>query len=315
MNQKSSAPTLSEALAHLADPAQPLQLRELTALSDLGEEDRPQFNAAWALLPEERRRDVLARLKLISEDNVEYSFDYVNKHALTDPEPEVRRLAVEGLWEDEEPTLIRHLLRLLAEDESPIVREAAAAGLGRFAVLAECRKINPDHARIMAPALLKVANSQQEQLGVRRRALEAVSALSRPEVTQAIWAAYREEAAEMRASALNAMGRNCDLLWLPTIQGELENDSAELRFEAAQAAGELGELETVPQLIDLLGDHDAEVRLAAVVALGKIGGAEAKRALRNTLASKSQAMREAAEHALDEIALFEEPVSPVDLEP
>jgi HEAT repeat protein len=314
MSQKSSPPTLSEALVHLAEPAQPLQLRELTALSDLGEAERPQFNSAWALLPESRRRDVLARLKLIAEDNVEYSFDYVNKHALYDPDPEVRRLALDGLWENEEPTLIRHLLRLLAEDSSPAVRESAATALGRFTLLAECGKISPDHARLMAPALLAVANNPQEPLDVRRRALEAVAPLSRPEVTQAVWAGYREEAPEMRASAIYAMGRNCDLLWLPTIQRELESDNAELRFEAAQAAGELGELEAVPQVIDLLADPDADVRLAAVVALGKIGGAEAKRALRNLLASKSQAMREAAEHALDEIALFEEPVTPPELE-
>lgn len=302
-------PSPSEVLAHLADSSQPIRSRSLASLSDLSTEGLELFDATWSRIDIERRRQIINRLSEMAEDNVELSFNAVFKHALSDPDAEVRKAAVEGLWEDDEPSLIRPLLCLLAEDSSPLVRQAAATALGRFALLAEHQKTSRDNADRLSQALLKVFKNAGEPLEVRRRALEAVSPLSLPEVTQAIWSAYRQEDPGLKASALFAMGRNCDLLWLPTILRELDSDTAELRYEAAAAAGELGEVEAVPQLVELVSDPDADVRLAVVQALGKIGGAEAKRTLRACLAHKSQAVREAAEQALEEMALFEEPIS------
>jgi HEAT repeat protein len=238
---------------------------------------------------------------------VEYNFNAVYKHVLGDPDMEVRRLAVACLWEDEEPSLIRPLLRLLAEDSATPVREAAAMALGRFTLLAECQKINPEYRYRLSQALLKVVEDLNEDINVRRRALEAVAPISLAGVTQAIWAAYHQEDHRLKASAIYAMGKNCDLLWLPTVIKEIGNEDAELRYEAVVAAGELGEMEAVPHLVELVADADAEVKLAAVQALGKIGGVEAKRTLRACLDSKSQAMREAAEEALAEQPLFSQP--------
>jgi HEAT repeat protein len=164
-------------------------------------------------------------------------------------------------------------------------------------------------ARLSQP-LLEVVNDPGESLVVRRRALEAVAPFSLGDVTQAIWAAYRRDEPEMKASAVRAMGLNCDLLWLPTVVQELKNDNPEMRYQAATSAGALGEVEAAPALIELLDDADAEVRLAAVEALGHIGGAEAKRALRHILRQKDQPMIDAATAALSEIELFEEPFSP-----
>jgi HEAT repeat protein len=243
----------------------------------------------------------------ISENNVEYNFNAVYKYVLGDPDMEVRRLAVACLWEDEEPSLIRSLLRLLAEDSAAPVREAAAMALGRFTLLAECQKINPEYRHRLSQALLKIVDDLNEDIDVRRRALEAAAPISLAGVTQAIWAAYHQDDHRLKASAIYAMGKNCDLLWLPTVIKEIGNEDAELRYEAVAAAGELGEMEAVPHLVELVNDTDAEVRLAAVQALGKIGGVEAKRTLRACLGSKSQAMREAAEEALAEQPLFSQP--------
>jgi HEAT repeat protein len=303
-------PSLTEVLDNLADASQPLLNRRLAGLSDLDPVALQQFDAVWRQIDTERRRQIVSRLGEISEDNVEFSYNGLYKHLLADPDEMVRKAAVEGLWEDDEPSLIRLLLRLLADDPSTIVREIAAKALGHFTLMVEHQKIGPDNRERLSQALLKVIYNLQEKVNVRRRALESIAPLSLPEVTQAIWAAYRQEDTLLKAGAIFAMGKNCDLLWLPTIMRELSSDNNELRYEAVEASGELGELEAVPHLIEMLQDPDTDLRLASVVALGKIGGAEARRALRDCLASKSQVLREAAEQALEEIELFEEPYSP-----
>jgi HEAT repeat protein len=310
MNPKKTSqapPLLGEALSQMVDVCQTPKSRELAALSDLDAAELRQFAAAWTGLSAEHKHQVLHRLMEISENNVEYNFNAVYKYVLSDPDMEVRRLAVACLWEDEEPSLVRPLLRLLAEDSAAAVREAAAMALGRFSLLAEWQKINPEYRHRLSQALLEVIADSKEDINVRRRALEAVAPISVAEVTQAIWAAYRQDDPRLKASAIYAMGKNCDLLWLPTIIKELGNEDAELRYEAVTAAGELGEMEAVPLLVELLSDEDTEVKLAAVLALGKIGGAEAKRTLRACLGNKSQAIREAAEQALSEQAPFTRP--------
>ena len=314
MNRKKSeagdrTSELKDILAHLQDSSQVLSNRLLAGLSDLSSEEVKAVDAVWNNLDTPRKRALISRLKELAEDNVEYYFGALLKHAMTDADDAVRREAIEGLWEDEEPSLIRPLLNTLEHDPADNVREAAAMALGRFATLAECHKIEGDYIPRLSRALLQVVNNASEPLSVRRRALEAVAPLSLADVTQAIWAAYRREEPEMKASAIRAMGLNCDLLWLPTVMQELGNDNPELRYEAAGAAGLLGEVEASVPLIELLEDPDPDVRLAAVQALGKVGGAEAKRVLRHILRHKDQSMRDAAATALGEVELFEEPFS------
>jgi HEAT repeat protein len=202
------------------------------------------------------------------------------------------------------------LLRLVQQDPAAEVRSAAATALGRFALLAEHQKISNDNRARISQSLLAVIHNQAELVDVRRRALEAIAPFSLPEVTQVIWEAYRREEHGLRISSVYAMGRNCDLLWMPTVLKEMDNDDPEMRYEAATAAGELGEAEAVPRLIEMTRDADMEVKLAAIRALGKIGGQEAKQRLRTLLTGKSQAVREAAEHAVAEIELYEEPSNP-----
>jgi HEAT repeat protein len=255
----------------------------------------------------ERKRQILARLEGLTEDNVELNFDRIYRNAIYDTDDNVRREAVEGLWENCDPALIRPFLRLIQQDTALEVRSAAAKALGRFALLAEQQKISPENRSRISQALLAVIRNQVEPVMLRRRALEAIAPFSLPEVTQAIWEAYRREEAGLKTSSIYAMGRNCDMLWMPTILKEMENDDPEMRYEAASAAGELGESEAVSRLIELTSDEDVEVKLAAVRALGKLGGQEAKQRLKTLKASKSQAIREASEISMTEIEAYEEP--------
>ncbi|MCL2149867.1 MAG: HEAT repeat domain-containing protein [Dehalococcoidia bacterium] len=302
--------TLAEILLRLRDDAQDPSYPLLSGLSDLSTGERRLFGETWGHLSTERKRIVLSRLTTLAEDNVEYDFGAVFKHALNDDDDAVRQKAIEGLWESEESSLINPLLGLFASDRSIAVREAAATALGRFAVLAECHKISAEHIARLSQSMLAAVNNPAEPLPLRCRTLEAVAPFSLATVTQAIWAAYRHDEPEMHASAIKAMGINRDLLWLPTILQEFASDRPEIRHVAAEAAGALGEAEAAGPLGELLGDADSKVRLAAAEALGNIGGAEAKRALKPALRHKDQSLRKAAIDALAEIEFFEEPFSP-----
>jgi HEAT repeat protein len=317
MNQKKdeakapvSQSTLSEILAHLADVLLPLSNTELGKLSDLSADEGKQFETVWSQMDTERKRDILSRLETLTEDNVELNFDRIYRNAIYDINDDVRREAVEGLWENCDPALIRPLLRLVQQDSATEVRSAAATALGRFSLMAEHQKISTENRTRISQVLLSVIHNPDEPVTLRRRALEALAPLSLPEVIQAIWEAYRREEPGIKTSSIYAMGRNCDMLWMPTILKEMENDDPEIRYEAATAAGELGESEAVSRLIELTSDEDMEVKLAAVRALGKIGGQEAKQRLKALKNSKSQAIREASEVSMTEIESPEEPTEP-----
>jgi len=136
-----------------------------------------------------------------------------------------------------------------------------------------------------------------------------VSPLSIPEVTTAIQDAYKSDDPVLKASAVYAMGKNCNTDWLPLLLNEMRSTRHELRCEAAMACGELGEESCVPDLIRLTRDPDLDVQLAAIRALGKVGGRQAKERLKQCLCHSSQVIRQAAGESLDELEAIEEPFS------
>jgi len=293
----------------LADGSKPLTNSALAELTDLKPAELMLFDRVWEEIEPKRRRQIIYRLVELAEDNVELNFDGIFKHRLKDPGDEIRAKSIEGLWENEEASFIGPLIELMEQDSSARVREAAATALGRFAALAEHRKLPPEHIPVLSRALLAAVGDGGNPVEVRRRALEAVAPLSLHQVGQAIVEAYDSGSPEMRVSAVYAMGRNCDPVWLDILLRELASDSAELRYEAATACGELGEEEAVARLVALTEDDDADVRLAAVQALGKIGGSEAKECLEMCLSHRSEAVRQVAEQALYELEVLTEPSS------
>ena len=302
-------PPIEETLAELSDSRKSLLHSKLVRLSNLSTRELDALKQAWPTIDTKRQRQIVQRLVALAEDNLELNFDGIFKHCLKDPDAEVRCQAIEGLCENEEASLIAPLIHLLEQDASEKVQAAAAMALGKFARLAEHRKLRPDHTLRIEKALLVATSAKDKPVEVRRRALEAVAPLSLPEVKTAIMAAYKSRDSGLKVSSIYAMGQNCDPDWLPILLIELDNTDAEVRYEAAGACGELGEETAVPALIRLVSDPDIDVRMAAIQALGKVGGAKAKECLQRCLNDTSEAIRETARHALDELMTIEEPVS------
>ena len=304
-----SLDSLAKNLAELSDESKPLVSSKLANLSATSPEEIALFLEAWAEMGFERRRQIASQLVELAEEDPKLNFDDIFHACLRDPDEIVRVRAIEGLWEYENHSLIDTFINMLREDRQESVRAAAALALGRFALLAELGKLRPDDGAKVEKALAAVIDDQEEQLGVRRRAVEAIATFSLPEVTEIIQEAYQSDDDEMRVSAIYAMGRNSDPAWLPTLVKELSNPDTEMRFEAAGACGELGEEEAVPHLLRLIYDLDAQVQLSAIAALGKIGGNEAGAALRECMNHTAEHIRGAAEDALEELGFSKDPFS------
>jgi len=294
-------------IADLGNSSKPLLSSKLAKLSNLNPEELGFLERVWTTIEPKRRRQVVSRLVELAENDFELNFDSILKNCLGDQDAEVRSKAIEGLWENEEPSLINPLINLLGQDSSEKVQATAATALGKFVMLAEHKKLRSCHVSKVCQALLTAIGDKSKPIEVKRRALEATAPISLPQVERAITEAYQSHNAKLRVSSIYAMGKSCNPSWLPILLKELGSADTEIRYEAAGACGELGEEEAAPQLIKLANDPDIELQLAAIRALGKIGGTEAKNCLEQCLDDSSEAIQQAAEQALHKLEVGEEP--------
>ncbi len=299
--------SLENYLKELGDTSKPLVVSRLAKLNDLSRKEIEVFERIWPTIDVKRRREVLERLVELAEDNFDLDFDRIFRACLSDSDSEVKISAMQGLAECEERSLLDPLINLLMGDLDHAVRAAAASALASFALLAEFGELSANDAAKVEKALLTAFNNKSEQVDVRRRALESLSLISKPEVEDLIWQAYRSNDILFQSSAVFAMGRSCNRNFLPVLLNELRNPYPEMRFEAVRACGELEAKEALSQIIELVRDEDAQVRLSAIDALGRIGGQQAKAVLQECLNSEDQAISEAAQDALDELKFWEDP--------
>jgi len=296
---------IKDLMKEIADADKPLVNSHLAELSRITGTDMPLLRATWRGIDVKRRRQVITRLVDLARDSVELIFDPLYKFALSDADAEVRTSAIDGLWENEDPTLIKTFTDLMQKDASYDVQAAAASALGRFAVLAECEEIRGEYRTTLGRVLLATIDDTVKPVEVRRRALESVAPLSLPAVREAIKKAYDSRDERLVTSAIYAMGKTCDEAWLPIVYKELGNPNAEIRYEAAGACGEIGDEASASRLLEHIHDSDTEVRLALVQALGKVGGNEAKKGLQKIARDPNDAVRQAVEQSLAEIETME----------
>jgi hypothetical protein len=291
----------AEFLDRLIRPTGNVTARDFYAFSDLSRADMEHLQSRWHEVPVARRRTLVKGLTTSAADNLDLQLGRFLRVALRDSDPEVRRLAIEGLWEDEDPDLIGAFVRLLNHDEVEEVRAAAAAGLGSFVLAGELDELDAALAMRAEQALLAVVHNEAEPLAIRCRALESIAYSSEAGLRQLIENAYYSPEVEMQVSALRAMGRSADIRWRGLARAELHNADSPMRAAAAWACGELEVKSAVPEVLRLLEDEDPQVRLAAIGALGQLGGKPARDALREVADGDDPEAAEAAEEALDEL--------------
>jgi HEAT repeat protein len=288
-------------LGQLADETRPVRSIDLARLSDLPRAEAMRFDAAWADLTAARRLETVRTMVERAEANIHLNFHAILRECLSDSDEQIRRLAVDGLWEDEKPSLIGRLVTLLTHDPIPDVRAAAATSLGRFVLLGVLGETTEAAAHQAEMALRAAWARAQQPNEVRRRALESLAYCTDPAVCDLIETAYNDDDGQMRRSAVFAMGRSADRRWSKPVLAELESRDPAMRFEATVSAGELGLVAAVQRLVQLMDDVDSSISEAAALALGKIGGRAAKRALEEVLRGSDERLTQAAEEALEEL--------------
>ena len=302
------AVTLPDLLTDLTDAEKPVTYSGLLQLTDLPVEGLAELKTVWPKLSTERRREIVRKLIELADDNVEFDFSSIFKSCLTDEDDAIREMAAKGLWETEDRTMIRPLVKLLEDDSCPEVRAAAAISLKNFAVMAQNGKLLTRDGDRIRQTLLALVNSPTEDIDVRRRAIEVVSSFNTPETNEAVREAYESDNPTLVQSAIYGMGQSSNPNWLPTVVDEMSNPLPAVRFEAVTACGLLGEETDAPHLLRLLRDDDSEVRLASIKSLGLIGGTTAKNALQLHLSDEDEAIEEAAREALIGLEFEDDPL-------
>jgi HEAT repeat protein len=296
-------------IAEIFDKNKPVNNAKLAYLSTLNSDELRFLTEIWTNTDLSRRQEIISQLVHLSEVDFSLDFSGVFVLALRDPDETIRIKAIAGLDGEDKHLLIKPLVHALKEDASAKVRAAAAIALGKFALQGELGNLPSHYSEKVHNSLLEVLDNKTESTEVKRRALEAISPFSLPRVKELIETAYRSDDIKLKASAIYAMGRNCDLTWLPAVLAELNSSEVEIRYEAAGACGELGAEEAVPFLIDMAENEDRQVQEAAIKSLGEIGNEQAKQALDKLAKNPQPGIRDAAKSALKEIQYCEDPLS------
>jgi hypothetical protein len=301
--------SLESYLKEIADDKVELVISRLTRLSGIIPVDLELFKKSWLLIDVKRRQEIVGDLITLAEGDPQMDFNDIFMLGIGDDDETVRLRSIEGLWEYEDRSLIDPLIDILRSDSSEQVRAGAAVSLGKFALLYELGNMREKDGDRVEKSLIASIRNDKETIEVRRRAVEAIAPLNLPVVTDIIGEAYKNADAFMKASALYAMGINCDPAWQPILIHELNNTDPEIRFEAVKACGEFEDAQALPQLLKLLNDPDTQVKVSVISALGKIGGDEAEAVLEECLKNPEDYIRDAANDALRELYFNRDPFS------
>jgi len=249
-------------------------------LSGLSAVEVDQLKPIWDGLRPEYRSKLMRNLVDVGEANFELDYRALGMAGLDDDSPEVRAAAIEVLWEDESLELMERLIDIALWDEAVSVRAGAASALGRFILLGELGDLPESETTRAQDAVISLLNNDDEDVEVRRRALEAIANCSHEIVPDAIEEAYQSYDQRMRVSAVFAMGRTCDdERWADTVLREVVSGDPAMRYEAARSCGELEIAEAIPYLARLSQERDREIKEVAIWSMGEIGGKEALRIL------------------------------------
>ena len=241
-------------------------------------------------------------LRTLSEaESWQDSFRPLYEQMIDDDSARVRAEAIAALWELADEKYIEPLMRKAENDPDTSVRARAASVLGIY-IYDGLVESELDHARFLEVRkfLMDLASDPDEDLSVRRLALEALSFDPEEDVCDLIEWAYEHSSLEVRISAVFAMGRAGSVRWHDRILEELDSDDAKMKLEAVRAAGEAHLTEATPRLRSLTRHADRDIRIEAIWALSHTGGPGALETLEMCAQSEDEEIRRVAASAVDE---------------
>ncbi|HJS20538.1 MAG TPA: HEAT repeat domain-containing protein [Anaerolineales bacterium] len=281
----------------------------LQEFSDIGTLELKTLLDAWPRVSLSRKLTLLDELDALAESDTLVSFDDFASSLLTDPDPQVRTRAIRLLDESEDVKLIPSYLDMLKNDPDISVRAEAAKALNLFVDLGELEEIPETIHRQVEDALVTSITSEDD-VRVRRAALESLGYSSRPEAATLIEASFQREDPHWQVSALTAMGRSADDRWTEQVTRSLVNENDNIRRAAVQAAGELSLKSTRTLLLRMLSEEeDGSVLSAIIWSLSQIGGEDVRTYLENLLDQLDDEDEEQIaflEEALDNLAFTED---------
>ncbi len=204
-------------------------------------------------------------------------------HALSDPDAEVRLIAVEATRQVNDSN-IEALLRAVRDDSAPVRRAAVHA----LADVADPR---------VTDALVQAAND--EDALVRSRALAAVGSLSRVGELQPLVNALANRDTSLRKTASDTLAGMDAARVVPPLIAALAQDAY---GEVARTLGRLGDVEAVPALLAAFEGATYVARQAIVEACGLLKDRRSLPAVLRAMKDDTSNVREAAVKALDQLA-------------
>src|SRR6266511_3458890 len=282
--------------------------RYLQEFSDLGPMELKTLLDVWPRVKPSRKLTLLEELDALAETDTLVSFDDLALALLADPEPDVQTRAIRLLDEYENPKVVPSFLDMLKNDPDINIRVEAANALNLFVDLGELEEIPEKIYHQVEDALLASANGEDD-VRVRRTALESLGYSSRLEVGTLIDSAFHRQDPYWQTSALIAMGRSADNRWDEEVTHSLVSVNDRVRQAAVEAAGLLSLQSARPILLKMLGEEeDAEILSAVIWSLSQIGGEDVRTYLENLLDAVGEDDEQIAflEEALDNLAFTED---------
>jgi len=281
--------------------------RYLNQFSDIATPELKSLLDVWPRVSPSRKLTLLEELDALADADALVSFDELARAFLSDPDPHVRTRAVRLLDESEDPKLVPVFLDMLKNDPDSNVRTEAAVALNLFVDLGELEEIPETTYHGIEDALLATANGEDD-VRVRRAALESLGYSSHPEVATLIESAFHRADPHWQASALIAMGRSADDRWEDEVTNSFISENERVKRAAVQSAGELSLKSAGPILLKLLEDEeDDDVSNAAIWSLSQIGGEDTRTYIETLLdATEDEEQIEFLEEALDNLSFTED---------
>lgn len=299
--------SFQKVLDSLSDKSKEFPQHYLREFSDIGPLELKTLLDVWPQVELSRKLSLLKALDALADTDTLVSFDDFARALLTDPDAQVRTQAIRLLDEAESIDLIPSYLDMLKNDPDIGVRAEAARILHLFVDLGELEEI-PENVYHQVEDELLMAVTGEDDVRVRRAALESLGYSSRPEVATLIESSFHREEPNWQMSALIAMGRSADDRWRDDVTHALVNENDNIRRAAVQAAGELSLKSTRTLLLKMLGEEEDETLLSAVIwSLSQIGGEDVRTYLENLMDQIEDDDQVAfLEEALDNLAFTED---------